>query len=404
MRITEKINLGKTGNIISKVFIINILIVSIGLLTNILLARFFGKENFGIYSYFFGLTNLIYIFASFGLANGIAKLTQKDLSKDLLKNVILFLLATSFVISSIIYLVGEHLNLNPSMDFFFWLIFAYGFGVCIFNFMGGSLRRLEKFKLAINFSLYNRIILIILIGFSIIIRNFWFVLLAMSIAILSLIPLEIKKTKLGLNKLNLRNLIITSIPFFLALINMQSMYHIDRISIKYVLDFAQLGYFSAYSNFINILRIGAFTIPFVMITRSSRQDYNIYKSIKKLVILLSPLALIIGLLSPFIVPFLFGAEFVLVNQTLIWSIVTASSLLVIYSLINSIYLGKGHGKQINIILTIDAILSVIINLILNIILISKMGLVGAPIATSIVLIIKIILNLIGLKLTKLTKS
>ena len=182
---------------------------------------------------------------------------------------------------------------------------------------------------------------------------------------------------------------------------MHSMYHIDRISINYVLDFAQLGYFSAYSNFINILRIGAFTIPFVMITKSSRQKYMPFKSIKKLLILLLPIALLIGLITPFIVPFLYGSEFVDINYYLIWSMVVSSALLVIYSLINSIFLGEHtSNKTTNIILGFDAFLSICVNLILNVILISNFGLIGAPVATAIVLLGKIFLNLFGLKFSR----
>ncbi|MBT3582978.1 oligosaccharide flippase family protein [Candidatus Woesearchaeota archaeon] len=397
----KKLSLGKTGKIISKVFLVNILIVAIGLLTNIVIARFFGKENFGIYMYFFSITNLIYIFASFGLANTFAKFNLNELTKTLLKKVISLLVLSSFIFSVAIYFFGEYLNLNPNIKLFFWLVLLYSFGVSLFNILGGSLRCLEKFKLAIKFSLYNRIILILLILFAILLRNFWFVLLAMSIAIISLSIYEFSKIKFGVKNISIKKLLLITFPFFLALINMHSMYHIDRISINYVLDFAQLGYFSAYSNFINILRIGAFTIPFVMITKSSRQKYMPFKSIKKLLILLLPIALLIGLITPFIVPFLYGSEFVDINYYLIWSMVVSSALLVIYSLINSIFLGEHtSNKTTNIILGFDAFLSICVNLILNVILISNFGLIGAPVATAIVLLGKIFLNLFGLKFSR----
>ena len=176
--------LGKTSKILSEVFLINAIIVGIGLLTNILIARWFGQENFGIYMYFFSLTNLIYLFASFGLANYLAKLKQTELSRKLFIVLIVLTLISTFLISSIIYLAGNFLQ--PQIKFWFWLVFLYSFGITLFNITGGALRRLEKFRLAINFSLLNRIFLFSLIVISALMQNFWLVLFSMSIAILIL--------------------------------------------------------------------------------------------------------------------------------------------------------------------------------------------------------------------------
>ena len=388
--------LGKTSKILSEVFLINAIIVGIGLLTNILIARWFGQENFGIYMYFFSLTNLIYLFASFGLANYLAKLKQTELSRKLFIVLIVLTLISTFLISSIIYLAGNFLQ--PQIKFWFWLVFLYSFGITLFNITGGALRRLEKFRLAINFSLLNRIFLFSLIVISALMQNFWLVLFSMSIAILSLVLLELPKLKLA-NKTILKPTFFKVAPFLLALLSMQALYHIDRVSINYLLGFVQLGYFSGYSNFINILRIGAFTIPFVMITKSSRQEYNLSRSLRKLCLLLAPIALILGFVAPLIVPFLFGSEYSLVNYPLIWLMILASSLLVIYSLVNSIYLGVGKSnRRMTNILLVDAIFSVVLNLILNVVLINQYGLVGAPLATAITLLAKILLNIQAIKL------
>ena len=303
MQITKRLNfLGKTGNIISEVFLINILIVGVGLLTNTFIARWFGQENFGIFMYFFSITNMIYLFVSFGLANYVAKLKQSELSRKLFIKIIYVILIFNFLGSAIIYIVGR--NLQPQIAFWFWLVFLYSFGMTLFNIVGGALRRLEKFKLAMYFSLFNRIVLIVLVAISALLQNFWLVLLSMSIAIISVILFELPKIKLSNSGASIKTTLNKSIPFLLALLSMQVLYHIDRISIRYLLSFTQLGYFSGYSNFINILRIGAFTIPFVMITKSSRQEYNIYRSLRKLSIVLIPLALIIGFSAPYFVPFL----------------------------------------------------------------------------------------------------
>jgi O-antigen/teichoic acid export membrane protein len=400
MQITKRLNfLGKTGNIISEVFLINILIVGVGLLTNTFIARWFGQENFGIFMYFFSITNMIYLFVSFGLANYVAKLKQSELSRKLFIKIIYVILIFNFLGSAIIYIVGR--NLQPQIAFWFWLVFLYSFGMTLFNIVGGALRRLEKFKLAMYFSLFNRIVLIVLVAISALLQNFWLVLLSMSIAIISVILFELPKIKLSNSGASIKTTLNKSIPFLLALLSMQVLYHIDRISIRYLLSFTQLGYFSGYSNFINILRIGAFTIPFVMITKSSRQEYNIYRSLRKLSIVLIPLALIIGFSAPYFVPFLFGPEYAVVNYQLIWMMILSSSLLVIYSLTNSIYLGsKKSDFLMQKIMWLDAFLSVGLNLTLNYYFIIQWGLVGAPLATTITLFSKIILNSYAIKLAE----
>jgi O-antigen/teichoic acid export membrane protein len=396
---TEMISkiLGRTGERISKTFLINLIVVSVGLLTNILIARFFGQELFGVYSYFFGLTNLIYIFASFGLVNSIAKLNPEDLSKSLIKKIILFLITTSFITALFAYALGEYFRLNPDINYFFIFVFLYSAIVCIFTVLGGALRRLEKYETAAYFSLFNRIILILMIIAITTIGKFWWIFPSMTLAILLLLPFEFSKGSFSRQSAKLKELLKTSLPFFLSIIGINAIYHIDRISIKFVLDFAALGYYTGFANFINILRTGAYVIPFVMITASARKKFDTLKSLRKLLFLLLPISLGVGLIAPVIVPLLFGSEYAQINYLLIWSIVISCTLLVLYSLINSLYLSKTNNKRKNYVLLLDAILSTIINLILNIYLITLWGLAGAPIATIIVLILKIILNTYGLK-------
>jgi O-antigen/teichoic acid export membrane protein len=392
--------LGKTGKRISNTFLINLIVVSVGLLTNIFIARLFGQENFGIYSYFFGLTNLVYIFASFGLVNSIAKLRKEDVNKILIKKIILFLVTTSFIVSFIAYYIGEFLNINPKINYLFIFIFAYSTIVCMFTILGGALRRLEKYETVTYFSLYNRLLLIAFVILIAFVGEFWWIFPAMSIAILLLLPFEIKLSSLSKSAINFKKLIKKSLPFFLSIMGINSIYHIDRISIKFVFDFINLGYYTGFANFVNILRTAAYVIPFVMITASARKKYDISKSLKKLIILLLPVSIGVGLTAPKIVPLLFGSEYAQINYILIWAMVLSCTLLVIYSLINSFYLSKAHNKIKNYILGFDAILSTAVNLGLNIYLLKLIGLAGAPIATSIILVGKIGLNYYGLKTSK----
>jgi O-antigen/teichoic acid export membrane protein len=79
-------------------------------------------------------------------------------------------------------------------------------------------------------------------------------------------------------------------------------------------------------------------------------------------------------------------------------LILSSTLLVVYSYLNAVFIGENQfsGQYLHII-SLDFILSLIINSILNIYLILKIGIIGAPIATSITIIFKIILNYYGIK-------
>ena len=148
----------------------------------------------------------------------------------------------------------------------------------------------------------------------------------------------------------------------------------------------------------------AASLPIVLVPSAAIFQYKIKKSFGKLLIFLIPFAMIIGGLSFLVVPLFYGAGFNLDTPWLPWILVISSSLLVIYTFFNSIYVGENKIKKRDMkILGIDAALSIFLNIFLNIIFIKTYGVIGAPIATSIVLLLKIILMFYGLKLMRKKK-
>src|SRR3989338_7293276 len=77
--IKEKI--GKTSQKILGVFFIQGLIAGLGLFANVLIARFFGAEALGIYTYFFSLVVIISTLSTFGLQNSVPILLKKKPAK-----------------------------------------------------------------------------------------------------------------------------------------------------------------------------------------------------------------------------------------------------------------------------------------------------------------------------------
>jgi len=396
---------GKTGFVVSKVFFIYLLSAGLIFLINIVIARFFGKEYFGIYSYFFGLANLIYLFAVFGCNNSIAKLIARNKlqAKDLIFKNISLVFMFSIFFSVVGYLIAEYFNLNPSLPYFGFLVFLFVLLISWFTVLTGVLRGFRKFTSASFFLVINRIFLIIgVLVIALLLRNFILILAATSVATLLTYPFIYSDIKRALpenkERVSFKYVLKNSFMFFLVGVSLLSLYFIDRISIRYVLSFSDLGQYSSYATIINVIRVAAYAIPFVLISKSVTIKYQIGSSVKKILSALIPFAVFVGFASYVLVPILFGQEFVIQSVWLPWAIVLSCSLLVIYSFFNSIFVGEGGYSSGHIkILSIDAGLSLLLNLFLNIILIRQIGIIGAPIATSAVLVLKIGLNVYGLK-------
>jgi len=182
---------------------------------------------------------------------------------------------------------------------------------------------------------------------------------------------------------------------FLMALSFNAMYNIDKIAIKYVLDFSQLGLFSAYASVVNSIRLIAPAFPFILIPAAAQTKYNIKKSLQKTLFFLIPLASSIVVGSYLFVPILYGAEFS-AEFLLPALIAIPSSLLVVYALLIGIFVGEcKESKFKRKILTIDFLTSTIFNLVLNIYFIKLFGILGSPIATAIILSFKIMLILFG---------
>ena len=395
------IHFGKTINELSKVYFVNFLIVIFGFLANILIARSFDIGALGTYSFFFSLVSLLSVFGLFGLHDAIAKLIaeKKETSKYLF-NLSIFVPFISFIISWIILKVIESYGLLREIEYFKGWVLLYIFINCIYYLWLGILRGFKEFTSASLFSLLPRIVFVLFIVISFWWKNFeWLILGGMSWSLIIFYPFLFKKIKLiGSEKIKSNILINTSLILWMTNLGMLALIHLDKLVIGNLISLKVLGQYAAYSNTVNLLRLGAFVLPTVLIPMAVTNKYKIKKSFKKLILFLIPIGLIMGLLSFKLVPFLFGSETEDVNNYLPWLMVLSSCLMVIYSYFNSLYVGEGKSNKKQIItIIIDFLLSTLVNIGLIIYLVKGLGLIGAPLALSIVLIFKIFLNMYFLK-------
>ena len=405
-RVMDKI--GKTGKNIILVFIIQGSIAVFSLLTSIAVGRFYNKEILGYYSYFLSLTGLIALFAIPGVKHAVARLLseKEDYALDVYKKSLIVGLVGSIVTLPLFWIVTNYLGVNPPVKHFFLFIMGFTVVNILVAINRNLLRGTQKIILSSGQELIARITTLVVIAMaSLAFLDPYWVFLGLIIGFFvqavfqgfSLKPYMKKGLKISYSYFS-RNLLL----FFFVAVSTVGIYAIDRLSISYVMDFVNLGQFEAFSNLINIIRMIAFVLPYVLIPMAVKSRYQIKKSFVKIIGFLFPFAVTIGALSFVFVPILFGQEFALpFSSPLPWLLVISTSSLVIFSFFNSILMGENQfSKGLLKVAGMDAFLSIVVNLGLNLFFIQKLGLIGAPIATITVLWMKILLNVSVLKVKR----
>ena len=72
---------GETSSHLIKTFFVYGFFTLAVLLSRVLIARFYGQEFLGIFTYFFSLVSLVFLFTSFGLPEAITQTIIKDSSR-----------------------------------------------------------------------------------------------------------------------------------------------------------------------------------------------------------------------------------------------------------------------------------------------------------------------------------
>lgn len=158
----------------------------------------------------------------------------------------------------------------------------------------------------------------------------------------------------------------------------------DIIIIKHILDFKQVGIYSLAAHIIDLLQLTSNLVGGLLLVKltDSSEDIDKWRVMKKLLmsffafLLLGNLGFIV--FGKYLIATLYGAQFIPVYYVYIW-LIPASFGLSFGSLFN-MYL---NSKGFPIISVILPAISLILNIGLNLILISILGIRGAAIATSI---------------------
>jgi O-antigen/teichoic acid export membrane protein len=391
--------LGETSAHLFKTFFVYGFITLSIITFKILIARLYGQEELGIFTYFFSLVSLVFLFTSFGFPEAITQTIVKEPNKlrDALKiaSFYLAIFTTFFVI--IIFLIDK--NIQQYVAAFLAYIIIYTLSYLTYS----ILRGFKKFAEASFYSLIARILWIIfLLAIFFTSPNINYLLLSLSLGWLGAAIVAFPRIKKLFQKttenikINKKRFFYLAFSLFLMQVGFYSLRYIDTISIRYLVDFTSLGLYSAYGSITNTIRLVAYVFPVVLLPMAVISKYKLKKSLEKILTILIPFAAFILLAAHILVPILYGTQYKTTYLPI--ALVISSTLLVIYAYFNSIFVGENKFSKFYLkIIGFDFFLSLVINTMLNIYFIIKIGIIGAPIATAITIILKIILNSYGIK-------
>ena len=396
-------NSGETSSHLIKTFFVYGFIALSMIIIKILIARFYGQEELGIFTYFFSLVSLVFLFTSFGLPEAIAQTVIKDKLKlkSLLRKYIPLIISTTSFFMILTILITSYFNFNPNIPFFNTAIVVYIVIYTLFYTTYSILRGFKKFVDASIYSLVGRIFFVafIIVGF-LLSYNITFILIIFSLTLvistLFSLPQLKRLTKNIVVKTSLRKFVYLAVSLFLMQVGFYSLRFLSEIIIGYMVDFNSLGLYSAHSSITNVIRLIAYVFPVVVLPMAVVNKFKLKNSIIKITKLLIPFSLLTLVGAYVLVPFLYGNQYQ--HLSLPIYLVVSSSLLIIYSYVNSVFVGENKFSGLYLkIIGFDFILSLIANSLLNIYFILKMGIIGAPIATALTIILKIILNIYAIR-------
>jgi len=382
---------------------------------NIFLARILGVEEFGLWSFLFAIITGIFLISNFGInASGkfIAQYNSTDELKNVIRNSFKLRLLISFFFALFIFfgsrtisvLVG-HPEFEILLKYSSPLVFSMGFLEYLKTAFGG----LHRIK-------YNFIVTVLEFGFKFIFVIFLFqfstnlinIVNAFSLASFLTIVIGLSllyfnfyiKIDRSTNITSALDIIKYAIPLFFTSIGAVIATEIDTVMLGLFSSNYEVGIYAVGKNLVNIIpqismAIAMGTMPvFAKINNKNKEELKLlfFKILRINTWLMGIITLGIIFLSGFLIPLIYGPRYagaVFPLQILTIFLVSRSFLIFLNLFLD--YQGLAKKRLLN------SIISMILNIILNLLLIPKYGAVGASIATSIAYAPYVILNWLEVK-------
>lgn len=381
-------------------------------LLNIILARSFGPSNFGFLSFFFSIINLFLLFAHFGINISAKKYVAQYSKTKNLKAVILSSLKVRifFSLVFVLFFLFAHKTLvnllkRPEFDILFFLSVPFLFFGTIVEYLKEIFQGLHriKYKFFINLFEYGLKFIFTILFFLFIKKSFAIVINAYTFALLitSCVGLQILYSKFYKNlkssRMNFKkNILRYSLPLFITNIGFFVSAELNTIMIGLMRDSVEVGIYSVAKEIVVKLphlamAISAGAMPvFARLDQNNKKDLRrfFYKLLKINVGIFGTISLVILSTSWFFIPLVYGFGYL--KSVLPLILLTPYLFLFSCSVFLSALLdfqGKAGKRARNL------VIAIVLNLILNFLLIPRLGASGAALTSSISSIPYVLLNL-----------
>jgi O-antigen/teichoic acid export membrane protein len=388
--------------------IFSILASMVAYITRIVLARNLTVEQYGLFYAVFTFVIFFLFFRGLGLDQALVKYIAEykvshklDAIKTSIFSVLTYQLVSSLIFAAFFIIFADYLALNyfhmaiaSKMIFFFviYVIFSIFFITTKHIFQG--LQQMALFS-SMEFSKNLIVLLLILFfferGLKIMAPVYAFALVS-PILFLVYLPILLKKfdfvkPKISYFNTNTKKLFLFGLPVFATSVGGKIIGYIDTLLLTYFGNLTHVGIYnvvlpSALIFLFFAKAVGSMVFPMSSELWARKDNTRLTMGIsmihKYLFMFTIPLILVIFYYTPFFLDLLFGPRYVtgaLAMQILLLGVLVY----IIASVNNNLISGIGQPVQVAKIILSSAVL----NVILNLILIPKYGIVGAAVATSI---------------------
>ena len=295
---------GTTSKHLLKTYFVYVFVALLMVATKVVIARFYGQEELGVYSYFFAIGSFLFLWTSFEFGEALTQLIVKgkhDLKQSFWQSVKLGLL-TTIVAIGILYLLNRQFELFANYPFIFWSLILFIVSYSAYYLLYSVLRGDKQFAKSSSYSLVWRTLFVIgILFFALFGLPFWQVLIFLSVCILiaavSMLPsfLKLWNRVDGAVKSVVSSSELWKLAFalFLVQVGFYSLRTIDIYVLEMLLSFSEVGYYSAYASLTNVIRLLAYVFPVVVLPMAAVSNYKIRKSLSRLLMFVIPFAALV---------------------------------------------------------------------------------------------------------------
>jgi O-antigen/teichoic acid export membrane protein len=386
-----------------------IILIILGLLSNIMITRYLGVENYGIYTLALTVIALGIQFGNFGLhaANIYYVAKKKMLLGMLLKNSILFSIISGITISMIIYFLSSLYPNLINIDTSVLIIIMIMIPISLMSlFTKNLLIGIGKIKIDNKISIYTRVltILLLLLCISLYTLDVKLALIIFAIGISTSLVYILKILKKDvIYRYKLSSKLMKSISGFGMKAYMSALFAFlvlksDLFFVNYYLSKSELGYYSLAVSFIDYIYMLPVIIGTILFQKLSsiKNNNKKYEVMKKLsfyfTIIYAIFLIVIYLSSDFLITTLYGNDF-LESVMPINILLIAIFFMGINTIVQQYLATTGFPKE----LIYFWLIGLFINILLNILYIEEYGLYAVSMSTVLSYLIVCFLSILRIK-------